>query len=646
MTESTLSHVAPSADTTTQVHPANSGTSDSGSFQARLANVTVRTRLLVLSGIIAVLWAVLVIFSLSGTSSVKSHYTASTHGVAQLVAFHESYEAWFEADDTADIQASLLQLHVPSSNAILKLVAPIPAAEEEVANKDLAAVLLYPATAKLTAGVHHLQSLLTQYPAVTQAQVKAATSGNAAALVKAIGEKSAIAKELAVGYGALTPSVLDNLNANGNKIGSTLDSLRTLILILTLVSLIIGGLAIWLTIRSITAPLSRLTEAARRFALGDVDIDLDDNGRDEISTVARSFNEAIAAQKGLADTFDQFADGHIGVHVEPRSDADTLSHAFIAMQHKMADTISEISLSSESLSAASTEMAATSEETGRAIQEIASAVNNVALGAEQQVRSVDDARRVADELTEATRMSAQTAEHTASAAEDARNLARDGVRAAEQASEAMVSVRDASLETTEAIKTLGAKSDQIGGIVSTITGIAAQTNLLALNAAIEAARAGEHGRGFAVVAEEVRHLAEESAQAAETIGGLIEEMQKETERAVRVVEDGASRTEGGVETVEQARDAFVQIGQSVEDMSSRVEEIAAAIRQIAASGDQMRETMTAVAAVAESSSASTEEVSASTEQSSASTQQIAASAQQLANTADELEKLVGQFVLS
>ena len=65
-----------------------------------------------------------------------------------------------------------------------------------------------------------------------------------------------------------------------------------------------------------------------------------------------------------------------------------------------------------------------------------------------------------------------------------------------------------------AIRALGARSEQIGGIVETITGIAEQTNLLALNAAIEAARAGEQGRGFAVVAEEVRKLAEESQSAA------------------------------------------------------------------------------------------------------------------------------------
>ena len=103
----------------------------------------------------------------------------------------------------------------------------------------------------------------------------------------------------------------------------------------------------------------------------------------------------------------------------------------------------------------------------------------------------------------------------------------------------MSAVRESSLQATDAIRGLGAKSEQIGGIVATITGIAEQTNLLALNAAIEAARAGEQGRGFAVVAEEVRKLAEESQSAAASIAGLIAEIQGETAKAVEVVEDGA-----------------------------------------------------------------------------------------------------------
>jgi methyl-accepting chemotaxis protein len=207
-------------------------------------------------------------------------------------------------------------------------------------------------------------------------------------------------------------------------------------------------------------------------------------------------------------------------------------------------------------------------------------------------------------------------------------------------------VRDSSLQATEAIRELGAKSEQIEGIVATITGIAEQTNLLALNAAIEAARAGEQGRGFAVVAEEVRKLAEESQAAAGSIAGLIAEIQAETAKAVEVVEDGALRTQDGVATVEEAREAFLTLGASVQDMNGRVEQIAAAIQQIASSSQQVQADMTEVAAVAEQSSASSEQVSASTQQTSASTQQIAASAQDLARTAEQLEQLVGQFSLA
>ena len=313
---------------------------------------------------------------------------------------------------------------------------------------------------------------------------------------------------------------------------------------------------------------------------------------------------------------------------------------------KVVAMLDEISRNSETLSTATNEMAQTSEEQGRAIEEIATAINTVAQGAEEQVRSVEDARRVTDELAEASRASATSADETATAAAEARELAREGVGAADGATAAMRAVRESSVGVSEAIRSLGEKSLQIGGIVETITGIAAQTNLLALNAAIEAARAGEHGRGFAVVAEEVRHLAEESQEAAATIGSLIEQIQAETAKAVEVVEVGVSQTQDGVATVEQTRTVFLRIGESVEDMSSRVEGIAASVRQIATASDQVRDSMEAVASVAEQSSASTEEVSASTEESSASTQQIAASAQQLAGTAEELDRLVSQFVLA
>jgi methyl-accepting chemotaxis protein len=313
---------------------------------------------------------------------------------------------------------------------------------------------------------------------------------------------------------------------------------------------------------------------------------------------------------------------------------------------ELGDLVGAVSTSSQTLSAASQEMASTSEEAGRAVTEIAQAVSDVAQGAEQQVRSVEQAKAATEEVSVASRTGAEAAQRTATVAAEARQIATDGETAVAQATEAMRQVRESSDHVTAAMQGLATKSEEIGGIVETITAISGQTNLLALNAAIEAARAGEQGRGFAVVAEQVRKLAEESSQAAASISKLVEEIQGETAQAVVAVEDGATRSAEGAVTVDEARDAFAKIGVSVEDMSGRVESIAAAVGQIAASAERVQADMTQVAAVAEQSSASSEEVSASTQQTSASAQEMASGAQQLAATASELERLVGRFTVA
>jgi methyl-accepting chemotaxis protein len=320
--------------------------------------------------------------------------------------------------------------------------------------------------------------------------------------------------------------------------------------------------------------------------------------------------------------------------------------AYNEMATQLRTLVGELSGSATSVASASQQMASTSDEAGRAVGEIASAAGDVAQGAERQARMVESTSASAAEAAGAAQHSAQQAQETCDVAERTRSVTREGVVAADQATEAMRAVHDSSMSATRTIADLSSKSDQIGGIVQTITGIAEQTNLLALNAAIEAARAGEQGRGFAVVAEEVRKLAEESSEAAALIARLIQEIQAETHNAVAAVEDGATRTEAGVATVEQTREAFERIDTAIDDISGRVQQIAASVRGIAEDAERMQAEVAEVAGVAEESSASSQQVSAAAQQTSASTQEIAASAQALAATAEQLEQLVGRFRLT
>ncbi len=437
-------------------------------------------------------------------------------------------------------------------------------------------------------------------------------------------EQIALGPEI-VNYNALSKS-LDGYvtQAQQERVVSTasFDSTKstslTIMLVVALLAVLLAMGIAWVITRGIKLSVAPLLRAAEGISAGELDQAVDVRSRDEFGQITAAFGRMIEYLRSLAAGAERIAHGDLTTRVEPTSERDILGHAFLAMSDSLTGMIGQVRQASETLSASSEEMASTSEETGRAVGEIAQAMNDVASGAERQVK-----------LVEETRVSAQ---ETAAQANQARDDAQAGGRAAEQASQAMEAMRDSTTSVTEAMRGLAGKSEQIGGIVATITGIASQTNLLALNAAIEAARAGEQGRGFAVVAEEVRKLAEESQAAATQISTLIGEIQDETQRTMLVVEDGGKRAENGVAIVEQAREAFQRIGVQVEEVATRINAIVNSTAE--------------VAAVAEQSSASTEQVSASTEETSASAEEIAASAQDLANTAERLQTLVGQFKLA
>jgi methyl-accepting chemotaxis protein len=367
---------------------------------------------------------------------------------------------------------------------------------------------------------------------------------------------------------------------------------------------------------SMLESLREVAKAADQISEGDVSFSV--QPKSEKDALGNAFARMQAYLREMVAAAERIAARDLSQTVETRSERDALGVAFNRMTENVSAVLSEVSGATTRLSSASEQMATSSNEAGRAVEEIANAVGDVAAGAERQARMIEETRTSANE--------------TAEAATQTSRVAQEGVEAAEEATAAMRTLADASADLAQVMAGLTNRSEQIDGIVETISTIAAQTNLLALNAAVEAARAGEQGRGFAVVAEEVRKLAEGSKSAAENIASLIGEIQTETARAAEAVSQSAERTQGGVATVDRTREAFESIGHAVVDITDRVGTISTATSEIAS--------------VAEESSASAEEVSASTEETAATAHELATAAQDLNHTAAELDRLVRQFTLA
>jgi methyl-accepting chemotaxis protein len=172
-----------------------------------------------------------------------------------------------------------------------------------------------------------------------------------------------------------------------------------------------------------------------------------------------------------------------------------------------------------------------------------------------------------------------SASHAHQSAIEANQLADSGSVTVSDAVREMASISGSVSSTTDSIRALGERSAEIAQIVDVIRDIADQTNLLALNAAIEAARAGEQGRGFAVVADEVRKLAERTANATVEIRRTVESVRDGTAAAVVEMDGGNAKVLAGVSLIEQAGSSMHQIKGGVQLVLTAADEIAAALKE-------------------------------------------------------------------
>lgn len=333
------------------------------------------------------------------------------------------------------------------------------------------------------------------------------------------------------------------------------------------------------------------------------------------------------------------------VQVMAKDEIGVLGHALNTTTQHLRNLVSHIVQSAEQLTAASEELTSGAEQSALATDRIAATINQVAEGAEKQVSATDDTKVVIEEMSVGIQQIASDTSDVAEMTEKTSDAAYKGENAVNLAVSQMATIEVTVTRSSEVVSKLGERSNEIGKIVDTISGIASQTNLLALNAAIEAARAGEQGRGFAVVAEEVRKLAEQSQEAAKHIASLIHQIQTETDQAVIAMKAGTHEVQVGTQVVTSAGQSFKEIVDLINKVTGQVRGISAAIQQMAGGSQQIVESVRHIDEISQDAAGHTQTVSAAAQEQSASMQEIVASSESLATMAQDLQNEVTRFKL-
>lgn len=269
---------------------------------------------------------------------------------------------------------------------------------------------------------------------------------------------------------------------------------------------------------------------------------------------------------------------------------DEIGQLAAAMQ-SMADSLGQVV----------TRVRAGADEVASASREVQSTAEQVSQTATEQAASVQEIAATIEEMASSIKASAVNADDGRQAAAGATSLVGENVELSRQMSQAMGEITNAA--------------GRIRDITDTVNQVAFQTNLLALNAAVEAARAGEHGKGFAVVAQEVRALAQRSADASREIKALIDAT--------------VSKVNAGSEVVGKVADAMERITRTTTELSASMEEIAAASSEQSTGIDELNRAVT--------------QVDSTTQSNAAVVEQLAGSAANMHGSAAELLDAVGIF---
>ncbi|KIL14223.1 methyl-accepting chemotaxis protein [Bacillus safensis] len=378
-------------------------------------------------------------------------------------------------------------------------------------------------------------------------------------------------------------------------------------IILLISSFILGGVAIFFIVRSITIGLRRLVDFSEKVSEGDLTETLETKSKDEIGDLTRSFSK---------------------------------------MSESLRDVIRAVQQSVDNVASASEELTASASQTSQATEHITMSIEQFSNGNEAQNEKVESSTNQLVAMNEGLQDMSQTSSEVAAVSLQSTEAAGQGGRIVESTASQMKHIDTSVQEAEQVMKELEYKSKDITSILNVINGIADQTNLLALNAAIEAARAGESGRGFSVVAEEVRKLAVQSADSAKEIEKLIQEIVLEIAKSQDMFKAVNREVNAGLGMTEEAKESFQHIYEAAEGMSKKLSQLNDTAIDLSSGSKLVSQAMQEMRQVSRESAANIQDIAASAEEQLASMEEITSSSVTLANMAEELKELTSQFKIN
>lgn len=373
------------------------------------------------------------------------------------------------------------------------------------------------------------------------------------------------------------------------NISSSIFKSVSIIVAIVLLSLVISYLVV---AKGVVGPLRSMIDMLKEIAQGKGDLTrrIEDNSGDETQELATYFNKFIENIQSMISSI--------------KSDTVVLTDSsteLVGISDQMNSAAEDTSGRAESVAAASEEMSANMNSMAAAMEEAATNINMVSSAAEEMTSTINEIARNA---------------------ETARSITMDAVGQAKHA--------------TSQVDELGVSAKEIFTVVETITDISSQVNLLALNATIEAARAGEAGKGFAVVANEIKDLANQTAQASHAIKERVAGIQTSTDGTIKEISNITR-------VVTQINEIVATIATAVEEQSATTREIAENVSQASLGISEVNENIAQGSVASQGVSQEIAEVTQSSGKMAGSSSQVKAKANELSGLAKTLSEMLGRF---